>query len=186
VVVDGASIWSAASVPSNVLTTVKAGTTLQVIERIGVWYRVRLPNDSTRVGFILARQVEPGGPGAGTPPPESRPAQSRPSTAARRGPPRRAFLAASGGYLPSPLQFDNTVTFTEFVEQGSRKTTYTNQRSAVVDVSYGVEIHGGLFAAGAVTRSTGSADARIDEQVPHPFQFNQMRTLTGAATDLAR
>src|SRR6476469_7099946 len=106
VLVDGASIWSAPSVPSNVLTTVRAGTTLEVIERIGTWYRVRLPNDATRVGFILARQVEPSGP-ENPRPTQPRTAQSRPSTAARRrGPPRRAFLAGSGAYPPSALQFD--------------------------------------------------------------------------------
>jgi hypothetical protein len=185
VIVDGASIWSAPSVPSIVLATVKAGTTLEVEAQVGAWYRVRLPNDSTRVGYILVGQVERAAGGANIPP--TSPGSPQPQVGARRrGPPRRAFVSASAGYQRAKLQFDNKVSFTEFVEQGSRTTTYKTRRGALFDVGFGVEVAHGLFIAGAISRFNASSDAEIDEHVPHPFFFNQMRTLKGTATALPR
>jgi hypothetical protein len=95
-------------------------------------------------------------------------------------------LSVSGGYPPVKLDFDNTVTFTESVEQGSRTTTYSTKPKPLVDVAYGVELFHGIFVAGAASRFSGFTDAQIDEQVPHPFFFNQMRTLKGTSTDLPR
>jgi Bacterial SH3 domain len=185
VIVDGASIWSAPSVPSVVLATVKAGTTLEVVAQVGSWYRVRLPGDSTRVGYILVGQGEGAAGGANSPPTSPRSPQPR-VVARRSGPPRRAFVSASAGYQPAVLQFDNNVSFTEFVEQGSRTTTYKTRRGALLDVGFGVEARHDLFIAGAISRFNGSSDAKIDEHVPHPFFFNQMRTLKGTAAALPR
>ncbi|HKY21204.1 MAG TPA: hypothetical protein VJM31_08300, partial [Vicinamibacterales bacterium] len=80
----------------------------------------------------------------------------------------------------------NEVSFTEFIEEGSRTTKYKTQRGGLIDVSYGVELTRGLFLAGAVSRFDGSSDVDIDQQIPHPFFFDQMRTLKGTATALKR
>jgi hypothetical protein len=184
VTVDGASIWSEPSAPGVVIATVKSGTTLEVVSQAGAWYRVRLPGDSTRLGYILMRQVGQMS-GRAVPPPSSRNPQPR-VVARRRGPPRRTFASASGGYQPAVLTFDNKTSFTEFVEPGSRTTTYKTRRSALFDASFGVELHKGLFAAVALSLFNGSSDAAIDEQVPHPFFFNQMRTLNATVAALPR
>ena len=186
VTVDGASVWSAPSIPSIVLLTVKAGTTLEVLARTGTWYRVRLPNNPGGVGYILVSQtvVVPGGAAIpGVPPSSPRAAQRAPQ---RRGPPRRAFLSAGAAYQPGALASEQKGTFTDFVEQGSRTVTYKTEPVALFDVSYGVEVLRGLFIAGAVSRVNGSRTADIEEQVPHPFLFGEMRTLEGTATDLPR
>jgi len=84
------------------------------------------------------------------------------------------------------LSSDQKGTFTDFVEQGSRTVTYKTDPVPLFDVSYGVEVLRGLFIQGAVSRVNGSRTAEIEEQVPHPFLFGQMRTLKGTATDLSR
>jgi hypothetical protein len=182
VTVDGASIWSAPVMPAIVLATAKVGTTLEVLARVGSWYRVRLPNDRSRTGYIQIRLVEGkvdnvptvGGPAV------------QPRGPARRGPPRQSFVSASGGYLPSILNFDTTSSFTLFVEEGTRKTSYKTRQTPLVDVSGGGEIQRNLFVAIAVSWAKGKVDADINEQVPHPFYFDQKRTLQGTAERLSR
>jgi hypothetical protein len=181
--VDGASIWSAPSMPAVVLATVKVGTTLEVLARVGLWYRVRLPNDSSRTGYIQVRQVE----GKVDNIPSTPEASGQPrAVGPRRGPPRRSFVTASGGYLPTILDFDTTASFTVFLEEGTRNTTYTTQRAAILDVSGGHEVHRNLFVGAAVSWAKGSTDADIDQKIPHPFFFEQMRTLEATAARLPR
>jgi hypothetical protein len=184
VTVDGASIWSQPAVPSIVLATVKAGTELEVLARFGFWYRVRLPDDPTRIGYILVRQVEGSAEGL-TIPPSQRAGQPR-TPVRRRGQPRRSFISGSAGYPSTILNFENTTSFAQFLEQGSRTTTYNTRGTPLVDIGYGVEVRRGLFAAGAISWMSGSSVADIDQQIPHPFFFEQMRTLKAEATALQR
>ena len=95
-------------------------------------------------------------------------------------------MSVSAAYQPAVLKFDNKVTFTDFVEAGSRTTTYKTVRGAGFDFGGGVEIYHDLFVGAEASRFNGSADAEIDEQVPHPFFFNQPRTLKGTSTALPR
>jgi hypothetical protein len=185
VVVDGASIWSAPSSPSVVLATVKVGTMLDVIGQIGSWYRVTLPSDPKRSGYILVRQVEAGSGTIRVPPSAPVTAAQRPPVRPRK-PPRRGYVSAGAGYQPELLKFSAKDTFTENQEQGSRTTSYTTRRVPLADFSGGYEVHRGLFVGAAVSRSSGSADGQIDEQSPHPFFFNQPRTLKASVTDLPR
>jgi hypothetical protein len=103
------------------------------VDQVGSWYRVKLPADATRVGYILVRQVTAGKGGAPIPPSSPRSPQPRSPqqpAGARRRTPRRAFVSASAAYQPAVLKFDNKVTFTDFVETGSRTTTYKTARRA--------------------------------------------------------
>ncbi|HKY20632.1 MAG TPA: hypothetical protein VJM31_05380, partial [Vicinamibacterales bacterium] len=108
VIADGASIWSNPSVPGIVLVTVKAGTLLEVVGQAGAWYCVKLPSDSTREGYILARQVE----GSVGPLKPSVPPGGQAGLARRPPPPRRAFLSVGGSYQPPFSQPGNEVSFT--------------------------------------------------------------------------
>ncbi|MGH9385128.1 MAG: hypothetical protein ACRD2N_12665 [Vicinamibacterales bacterium] len=79
---DKSTIWRA-DAPSVVLTVVAAGTALEVIDRQGVWLRVRLPataGDPIATGLILASAVEPIS-GAGQP----KPVPARPGQVVRPG-----------------------------------------------------------------------------------------------------
>jgi hypothetical protein len=185
VAVDGASIWSAPSVPSIVLATVKAGTVLDVLARFGSWYRVRLPDDPTRIGYVLVRQVEGSTEGLNIPPAPQSAAQPR-TPVRRRGQPRRSFLSGSAGYPSTILNFESTTSFAQFLEQGSRTTTYNTRGTPLVDIGYGVEVRRGLFAAAAISWMSGSSVADIDQQIPHPFFFERMRSLKAEATALSR
>jgi hypothetical protein len=185
VVVDGTSIWSAPYVPSMVMTTVKSGTLLDVLAQQTIWYRVKLPNDDTRSGYILIRQVELV---SGTIPNTSAVAgaaqRPRAPSSARSRLPQRGFVFAGLGYQSLVLNFENKVPFTEFVEEGTRMTTYEPARTGQVDVGAGVGVGGGIFISGAIVRFTGSSDAKVEAQIPHPLYFDQPRTVTGVVTDL--
>jgi hypothetical protein len=185
VAVDGASIWSAPSVPSIVLATVKAGTELEVLARFGAWYRVRLPDDPTRIGYVLVRQVEGSTEGLSIPPSSGRTGQPR-TPVRRRAQPRRSFISGSAGYLSTILNFESTTSFAEFLEQTSRTTSYNTRGTPLVDIGYGVEIRRGLFGAAAISWTSGSSDADIDQQIPHPFFFERRRTLKAEAAALPR
>jgi hypothetical protein len=182
VTVDGASIWSAPTIPSIVLATVKVGTVLDVLAQGNAWYRVVLPGDPTRSGYIQVRQVE-SAPDRILPPGARAPVQARDVV---KRPPRRAYLSVSGGYVPAPVDFDTSATFTKNVEEGTLDVVYDNQRTPLFDVGYGIEINGGLFFAVGVSYVNGTSDVTIEQQVPHPFFFDKKRTVTGTVTGLQR
>ncbi len=181
--VDGASILSAPTVPSTVLSTVKVGTVLGVLAQAGEWYRVWLPGDPTRIGYILAREVEsapdqlvlPGSAPAG-----------QPGAAAAQGSRRRAYLSILGGYMPAPLDFDTSTTFTKNVEEGTLDVAYENQTVPVIDVGAGVEVYRGLFLAASMSYASGTSDVTIDQEIPHPFFFDRTRRATATVAGLPR
>jgi len=59
VVTDGAIIWDRVFTVPVAMTQVPEGAILDVIAREGPWYRVRLPFDASRTGYVLSRQVVP-------------------------------------------------------------------------------------------------------------------------------
>ena len=56
---DGAIIWDRVFTVPVAMTQVPEGAILDVIAREGPWYRVRLPFDASRTGYVLSRQVVP-------------------------------------------------------------------------------------------------------------------------------
>jgi hypothetical protein len=83
---DKSTIWRV-DAPSVTLTVVAAGTILEVVEKQGVWLKIRLPGvvagDPPREGLILASAVEPV-PGGGQPKPQ-KPTPPRPGQIVRPG-----------------------------------------------------------------------------------------------------
>ena len=60
-------------------------------------------------------------------------------------------------------------------------TTETGKRP-LYDVTAGGRIRGNLGFGFGVTFGTGKEDARVGGDIPHPFYFNQPRTLTGTTS----
>jgi hypothetical protein len=95
---DKATIWCA-DTPSLVLTVVAAGTVLEVVDRQGVWVRVRLPRsigDPSVLGLILASNTDAVSP-RGKPAPTAAGQQGRGAPQARRAP--EPFLLRGFGEL---------------------------------------------------------------------------------------
>ena len=92
---DKSTIWRA-DAPSVTLTVVPVGTILEVVDRQGVWVRVRLPRslgDPSILGLILEANVEPVSGG--------KPTQPAARTAEGRRPPEPFLIRVFGevGYL---------------------------------------------------------------------------------------
>jgi hypothetical protein len=82
--------------------------------------------------------------------------------------------------------FASATSVTEFVEEGSRITTYTMKRRPVLDFGYGVEAGRGVFVATAISWVHGSSDADLNIETPHPFYFDKPRTLSANVKSLPR
>lgn len=103
---DKSTIWRA-DAPSVTLTVVATGTILEVVERQGVWIKVRLPRslgDPSVLGLILESNVQTV-PGTGKPAPgPAKPVPTptgRQTTPARRPPPEPFLIRGFGelGYV---------------------------------------------------------------------------------------
>ena len=185
VVVDRANIWSTATVPI-VLAVVRTGTVLEVKGRRDVWYLVALPNDPTQVGYIFARQVELVSGEAIAPQTPGGQVRTPPVSPRVRGTPPRPFLYANAAYQFTALHFDNSESFTTFLEEGTRSTAYHVTSGLGFDVGSGTGVARRIAVAAAVSWRTRKDDASVTEQVPHPFFYNQPRSLGGTAAGLER
>lgn len=121
--------------------------------------------------------------------PPTRPVPTRPAPQPVRKParpPRPWFVSFAAGYPTGLPKFDNTVAITEFVETGSRKVGYTTPGAPAVDVGIGVQVRRGLFLGGAVSAFNASTEGELTAEIPHPFFFDQKRTLTASVDGLER
>jgi hypothetical protein len=72
-------------------------------------------------------------------------------------------------------QYDETGTFTSKVTIGG---------SPIFDIGGGVRVFGRLFAGVSFTRASDTSNADVTGSVPHPFYYDQFRSVTGQASGL--
>jgi opacity protein-like surface antigen len=89
------------------------------------------------------------------------------------------------GVLGLPLDFDETRTFEEFVEQGSLSNHYSYDTGFGVygGIQYDFVPRFGLRAAFSYVKRNGSA--RFEGQFPHPLFFERPREASGELSDLS-
>src|SRR5262245_37080269 len=92
-------------------------------------------------------------------------------------------LLVTGSFGVGAVDYSETRTFTQFVEQGRIDAAYTNSGKVGVELGlqYNLVPHFGLQAGYALNNR--DTDATITASIPHPFYFNQPRTATAQATD---
>jgi hypothetical protein len=111
-------------------------------------------------------------------------AQTRPP-APRPAPPRRPVIAErvffSAGVLfqVNSNDFSDTATIRRNAENGRIETAYDVGGGLAFDVSGSYLVWKNLAVGVGLTLFSASTTAAIDAQVPHPFFFNQPRTVTG-------
>lgn len=109
-------------------------------------------------------------------------AQTRPARPAPRPRPvvaERVFLSVNGVFQAGSNDFRDTSTFRENVEDGSLSTDYSVGPGPAFDVSGGVVVWQRLAVGAGITRFSHSTPTAVSAAVPHPFFFNQPRTVTG-------
>ena len=98
--------------------------------------------------------------------------------------PFRGFVSVNGGYQASSTDFRDSIAVTEFAEQGTIDSAYAVDKGPQLDISGGARVWRMLGVGAAVTRFTKSGAASVTGRIPHPFFFNQLRSVEGEASGL--
>ena len=93
--------------------------------------------------------------------------------------PTRVTIAASGGVQAAAASVSEHFTFDRNQEVETVDVTYPAKAGAFADLGLSVRAWKNLGLGVAVSRATGNGSADVAASVPHPFQFNQPRTITG-------
>ena len=115
--------------------------------------------------------------------PPARPAATRPRP--RVEPAHRVFISLNGGWQSSSLTFKDTGSKPVFQENVTWTVDYEVKGGPILDVSGGVRVWRNLFASTTYTRFSDSSVAAVTGLVPHPFFFNQPRSIGGDSSSLS-
>ncbi len=91
----------------------------------------------------------------------------------------RVFISVNGLFQVTSNDFDDSETIRVNAENGRFDTDYDVGGGFAFDVSGGVMVWRNLAVGGGLTRFSTSTPTTIDAQIPHPFFFNQPRSVTG-------
>jgi hypothetical protein len=98
----------------------------------------------------------------------------------------RGFLAVTFGGQVSSTSFDESVTFTEFVEEGTFESDYEVGSGAAFDIGGGYRVWRNLAAGISISRFSHKDPATASIRAPHPFFFNRHREFTAELDDMER
>jgi hypothetical protein len=197
VVLESSPVYLYPDATRTPLATLAAGTQVRIVETRGDWSRVefRDPVFGPRVAYIATSRIrvqpatagpqkpgqpqppQPGGP-TRRPIPQRRPVQP-PVT-------QRGLVSINGGVQTTSRAFAGTSTFTTFVESGSITSQYDSDQPFVVDISGAAGAWRSLGMGVGVSYSSTPLAGAVEAQIPHPFFFNKLRTVTGSAPELTR
>lgn len=96
------------------------------------------------------------------------------------------WLSVNVGFQGPPAAFTADTTFTSNVETGTISTDYRFNSAMLFDVGGGVRIWRNLGLGVSVSSFTKEDDLDVSARVPHPFLFNQPRTVTGQLSGVER
>jgi hypothetical protein len=107
-------------------------------------------------------------------------AQVRPRAPVRRAPGEpRVTLGVSGGIGSPAGRVSDRIAFDRNVETETIDVKYPNRPGMLIDIGGGVRLWKRLGAGIAVGHVIGEGTADVSANIPHPFLFNQPRTVTG-------
>jgi hypothetical protein len=91
----------------------------------------------------------------------------------------RIFVALNGGYQASSVTFDDTRAESLHAETASWTADYNVEPGQSVDAAAGVRLWRNLAVTVGMSRFTESRAAAVSGEIPHPFFFNQPRSVSG-------
>jgi hypothetical protein len=98
----------------------------------------------------------------------------------------RVFISVNGAYQVTTNDFSDRFEFQRNVETGSTSVEYPIKGGFIFDGGGGVRLWKDLGAGVSVSYFTRDDVAQTTSSFPHPFFFNQPRTVTGEATGITR
>jgi hypothetical protein len=99
----------------------------------------------------------------------------------RKAPPKpaRFTLSVSGGAQAAPNDVADHITLPRNLETETIDLKYPMKPQVLVDVGAAFRVWKNLGLGVAASRATGRGTADVTASIPHPFFFNQPRTVTG-------
>ena len=91
----------------------------------------------------------------------------------------RATVSASGGIQQAASDVTDHFSFAKNVEIETVDVSYPKKPWTLVDVGVGFRLWKSIGVGVAVSHTSGNGRAEVSATVPHPFFFNQPRTITG-------
>jgi len=98
----------------------------------------------------------------------------------------RVYVAAGADFVVLPSTFTDAVHPIDFGEAASITTTYKPHVEPGFEFAGGVRVWRRLAVGLAASRVTKTVAGAVDAQLPHPFVFNQPRSVSGDASGLHR
>jgi opacity protein-like surface antigen len=115
-----------------------------------------------------------------------RPAPPKPGQTKPAQRSERVYISVNGAYQSAGDDFGETITFTEYAENGTFSTDYNVESGPAFNISGGATISGAFGVGVGVTRYSKNTPIALSASVPHPFFFNRARSVSGDITDLKR
>jgi hypothetical protein len=100
--------------------------------------------------------------------------------------PGRAAISVNVGIQSSARTFSDQITFPLYLEQATHDINYATESELFFDGGAIVRLWGNLGAGVAVSRYTDDTVATVEGRLPHPFHFNQPRTIEGETPEIRR
>lgn len=108
------------------------------------------------------------------------------ATARAQASSERGYITAAADFLVAGSSFSDQIHPIEFGEPATIDTTYHVKTAPGFALGGGVRVWRRLAIGIEVSRVSHADDADVSAKVPHPFFFNQPRSVSGTATGLNR
>ena len=106
-----------------------------------------------------------------------------PAVAQPASKPARFTIGVSGGVQQAAEEVSDRFSFAKNVETENVDVKYPMKPWGLIDLAAGYRVWKNIGVGIAVSATSGKGDADVTASIPHPFFFNQPRTITG--TDIS-
>jgi hypothetical protein len=108
-----------------------------------------------------------------------------PALAQSAAKPTRFTIGVSGGVQQSAEDASDHFSFSKNIETETIDVNYPMKPWGLIDLAASYRLWKNLGVGVAVSVTSGNGKAEVTASVPHPFFFNQPRTVTGTENDIA-
>jgi hypothetical protein len=108
-----------------------------------------------------------------------------PAVAQKVSKPPRFTIAVSGGVQQAAEDVSDHFSIPKNVETETVDVKHPMKPWPLIDLAAGYRVWKNLGIGAAVSVTSGKGSAEVTASVPHPFFFNQPRTVTGSDNDIA-
>ncbi|MEW6457308.1 MAG: SH3 domain-containing protein [Acidobacteriota bacterium] len=188
IVTDNVNVRSGPSVENSVLWVAHSGDVYQLLERIDDWYKICLPEDKTKIGYVFARlavpveeeKLEEEKPEVKEKVKEEvkEPVFQPPVREAKKEGRKGFFVFFTGGYNINSISFKDEWQFFHDQEYGPFSGAYEGSPGAIFEAGAGFKFTPSLGIFVSYEPFSGKNSGDFSAGIPHPFYFNKHRNMS--------